>query len=106
MKKFILGLCLSLACLNVEATYASSNENSVNKFYISSKDLLIGDNGIFVKIDQTIIPVETITHEGEGVYAVMGGWTCPQCWHFNSCFEVKCGKCDFSNAKKKKNEDK
>ncbi len=69
------------------------------KIYIESSNIYINDKGLFLVFDSELIPVECISKDDAGLYAIgnemaWGNWVCPSCHRINSVADRSCPSCD------------
>jgi hypothetical protein len=84
----ILSLCF---VVNASATTANFLEE---KIYVSSNNILIGDNGIFVKLDGQIVQVQMISYDSQGIFIEpIKAWKCPYCGRDYPAYEDECPIC-------------
>lgn len=62
MKKIALAL---MACVSFSFINASISMD--DKIYVSSRDVMVADNGIYVNLDGTLVEVEALGHDAVGI---------------------------------------
>ncbi len=86
MRKIALALLASVTFTGVNASTMD------DKVYISSRDVMVGDNGIFVNIDGTVYQADQLGYDEYGVNVIVG-----------KSLDCGCHKC--AEAKKKREEE-
>jgi hypothetical protein len=95
MKKITLAL---LACLSVGFVNASTSMD--DEIYISSRDVMVGNNGIYVNLEGTIVEVEGIDFDEAGIHI---NPTRIRNWHSD---RDACEQCEAAKKKKAEEERK
>lgn len=92
MKRYIGPLVFGL-CIFTRAW--SSELISNDKIYISSESILIGNNGIFAKIDDNIVQSIAIFSDENGIYILKDhiSWICKNGHYISPAQGNKCPKC-------------
>lgn len=92
----IIGLCTSPVCWGCEA-------GSLNgKFYISSESILIGENGIFAKVNEHIFQSDAIFSDENGIYMTddhIITWICKNGHYVSPSQGNTCPKCKDERRK-------
>lgn len=95
MRKYLF-LLLTIACAGYAHTYAQ------DRIYIDSNDVIIGDNGIFVKINGSVFQALGILRDEIGNFVFdYEIWKCPQC---DRDYPVYVDECPWHPKKKKKSD--
>ncbi len=92
--KIFLSAFLSLIICSFSNVFASSEmDNLEGKIYLDSRQIMIGNNGIFANLDGQVIQIESIFYDNEGLYFSIpdtiipkyNSWICPNkvCLHPN-----------------------
>lgn len=82
----------------------SNNSYANEKIYVDSKDVMVADNGIYVKYDDNVLQTRSIVFDDNGIYFIPTDlnndfdfqlWICPDKWclHHNPAWYTKCSKC-------------
>lgn len=107
--KFFLPLFVVFGVL-IHCAYADESQISEN-IYVSSSEVMIGQNGIFVNYQGTVIPLSKIAYDTQGIYFNLSdmasfpkveAWICGVCHHPNLCCAKTCYKCGAKEGEKKK----
>ena len=78
-------------CFFVFASLIISNAFADNKIYVSTKDIMIADNGIFVKIDGYVFKTKSIFHDNIGTFFIdFETVKCPECGREYPAYEKEC----------------
>lgn len=91
-----IGICTSTVCWGSEVN--SSND----KFYVSSESILIGENGIFAKINEHIVQSDAIFSDENGIYmtdAHIVTWICKNGHYVSPSQGNICPKCKDERRK-------
>jgi hypothetical protein len=73
MKKYLFALLMM--CCN-----CSTSSFAQDKTYINSSDVIIGVNGIFVKVNECVFQTQNISFDDQGVFVSgITAWKCPEC---------------------------
>jgi hypothetical protein len=95
LKKFAV-LLTTFAILISQSITAEEGE----KIYISPGLAFIGEDCIYVQIDNKFIPVASLSMDESGVYVCSKEmrefqWQCPKCglWNFKTAY--KCSRCGY-----------
>lgn len=80
MKKFLCTLLILASSYSI-SSFANHEELSKNDTYVSSKDILIGDNGIFVNVNGQVIRAQNLHYDDQGFQIVEDKetWYCSKC---------------------------
>ena len=62
MKKIAFALLLSMPC-----GFAGAALTSDEKIYLNSKDVMVGNNGIYVNLDGVIVAVDDLNYDEQGI---------------------------------------
>lgn len=81
-------------------TYVCGVELSNEKIYVSSNDILIGNNGIFVKLNDQIVQVQMVSYDSQGIFIEpVRLWKCPGCERHFPAYEDECPFCQRKKPK-------
>lgn len=81
MRRYLLGICMGLTIISA-SNYAITEE----KIYLDSSTIIIGNNGIFTKLNEEIVQLKSINHDQNGIYVDTSNvypeilaWYCKTC---------------------------
>ena len=106
MKKLIYLLPFCLLCLSpLQSLRASdqsfceiSEEVKVKKKYLTRKEFLVSDKGIFVLVDGYPLQASALRSDSKGVFIIVADsseeWSCPRCGKPTNSGEV-CDDCQW-----------
>lgn len=90
----MLTVLLSQATLGYGLPHSLMEDGSkCEKIYVTADQVLVDAQGIFVMIDDDIVEVSSILHDGTGLFAVPSPSASMYCEHPVGC--MKCGRCTW-----------
>lgn len=104
MKKYAFTLLMAM-CAYTNLASASNILSADDRVYLSSKDIIVGDNGIFVHLDGDVVQVQSLSTDEQGLYTLAPHieramrWYCKACDKHTWSFNDKCPTCGKQKPK-------
>lgn len=90
----------------LSSSFCAANNDNFNqaemaeKIYIIHDQIFLTESGIFVEVGDTVIPVNQINYDGEGIYiSPYMIWTKEQCPEGHNIRCQRCHGCDWRRCK-------